>query len=116
DLVTQGTSKKDALLMIQDAIESLVNKKSFKVKVQLEGDSEHFIVSSSKSQLLTSLILKRQRMNRGLSVREVSARIHSKSPNAYAQYEQGRVTPTWDKLVELLEAINPKARPVLVVR
>ena len=49
----------------------------------------------------------KQRENSKLTVREVSERLGSKSPNAYAQYEKGRVSVTLEKYEELLTAVNP---------
>jgi transcriptional regulator with XRE-family HTH domain len=48
-------------------------------------------------------------------VREVAQRLGSKSPNAYAQYETGRVAPSIDTLTRLVSALNPKLEPVLRV-
>lgn len=48
-------------------------------------------------------------------MREVAQRLGSKSPNAYAQYETGRVAPSIDTLTRLVSALNPKLEPVLRV-
>lgn len=109
---TQGKDQKEALLMAKDAIESLVDKKGFKVKVHLSTD-DTFTIDSSDRTLFLAFLLKRQREFHSLTVRQVAERMHSKSPNAYAQYEQGKVTPSMDKLVQLLQAINPAFQPVL---
>jgi hypothetical protein len=109
---TQGTSRKDAYVMAADAIESLVYRKSFKVKIY-PGESDTFTIDSNDSALLIALMLRRQREFRNLTVREVAARLDSKSPNAYAQYESGKISPSIDKLIELLQAIDPEFEPIL---
>ena len=109
---TQGKTRKDALSMAKDAIESLLEKKEFRVCVH-SGEADTFTVDSDNPTAFIAFMLKRQRQFRGLSVREVAARLDSKSPNAYAQYEQGKVKPSMDKLVELMQAIDPDFEPVL---
>jgi predicted RNase H-like HicB family nuclease len=109
---TQGKTRKDALFMVKDAIESLLEKKLFRVRVHA-GDGDTFTVDSDNSTAFIAFMLRRQRQFRGLSVRDVAERLKSKSPNAYAQYEQGRVKPSMDKLVELMRAIDPDFEPVL---
>lgn len=109
---TQGKTRKDALAMAKDAIESLLDNKEFHVRVHA-GEAEIFTVDSDNSTAFIAFMLKRQRQFRGLSVRDVAARLNSKSPNAYAQYEQGKVKPSMDKLVELMRAIDPEFQPVL---
>lgn len=109
---TQGRSRREAFLMAKDAIESLVDKKGFKVQVY-PGEGDTFTVDSNDSKTLVAFMLKRQREFRKLTVRQVSSRLESKSPNAYAQYERGHVCPSIDKLVELLRAIDPDFEPVL---
>lgn len=109
---TQGKSRKDALFMAKDAIESLLEKKDFRVRIHA-GEANTFTIDSDNSTAFIAFMLKRQRQFRGLSVRDVATSLHSKSPNAYAQYEQGRVKPSMDKLVELMRAIDPEFEPVL---
>lgn len=98
--------------MAKDAIESLLEKKEFQVRIHA-GDAEDFTIDSDNPTAFIAFMLKRQRQFRGLTLRDVSARLNSKSPNAYAQYEQGKVKPSMDKLVELMRAINPGFEPVL---
>lgn len=40
---------------------------------------------------MLALSLRRQREKSGLTIREAAERLGSKSPNAYAQYEKGRI-------------------------
>lgn len=108
DIVTQGKSKRHALFMIKDAIEELVNDKNFHIKITLAKDDE-FIVWANNVAPLVALMLRRQRMKKGLSLADMQERLHAKSRNAYAQYEQGRSVPSVQKFVELLNAMGETA-------
>jgi predicted RNase H-like HicB family nuclease len=103
-VVTQGRSKKDALEMIADAIESLVDKQGFKVDV-FAGRGEHFEVGASDQAALTAFLLRRERLKSGLSLAQIASRLNSRSLNAYARYEQGKATPTVKKLTQLFSVI-----------
>jgi DNA-binding XRE family transcriptional regulator len=114
DLVTQGRSRKDAMAMLKDAIESLTHHPGFSVDVAL-GARGLCTVGSNDDARLIALMLRRLRAREGLTVRDVAGRLRSRSPNAYAQYETGRVAPSIDTLTRLLDALNPKYQPVLRV-
>ena len=100
--------------MLADAVESLVNRDRFRVDISAVKDGR-CTVGSSDDTVLIALMLRRLRAREGLSVREVAERLGSKSPNAYAQYETGRVAPSIDTLTKLLAALNPKFDTVLRV-
>lgn len=106
DVVSQGRTKKDALEMIADAIESLANRPGFQVDV-FAGSGEYFEVGSTDPSALTALLLRRARQRSGLSLAQVAERLGSSSMNAYARYEQGRSTPSVQKLSELFGAVSP---------
>ena len=112
-VVSQGRTRSDALKMIADAVESLVNQKGFTITV-FEGIGEHFEIGASNQTALTSLLLRRMRLKAGLSLAEVAARLGARSLNAYARYEQGRTAPSVQKLSELLSAVVPDRDFVLV--
>jgi hypothetical protein len=114
DVMTQGTSKNNAYCMIADAIESLINRKGFKVDVRPLG-SESFTVGASPDSPMIALMLKRQREVHRLTLLEVARRLGQKSPNAYARYEQGKSLPTVEKLNKLLKAIDPGFDPILKI-
>ena len=114
DLVTQGRSRTDATVMLKDAILSLVDHGGFHVQVTVRKDSVCTVGSNDDARLI-ALMLRRLRAREGLSVRDVALRLGSKSPNAYAQYETGRVAPGIDTLTRLLAALNPRFDPVLRV-
>lgn len=108
DVLTQGKSRKDALFMVKDAIEALVNEKGFRIKASAVVDGE-FILSANDIAPLVALMLKRQRAKNGLSLADMQERLHTKSRNAYAQYEQGRSVPSVPKFMEFLAAMGEMA-------
>jgi len=112
-VVTQGHTKKEAYEMIADAIESLVNKKGFKIEV-FPGKGSYFELSSRDLSTLTAFLLRRQRMKQGLTLVEVSKRLGAKSHNTYARYEQGKSIPSIEKFSKLLSALSPDNDFVLV--
>lgn len=100
-VVTQGRTKKEAYEMIADAIEVLVNKPGFEVRVS-PGKGEYFEVGASDEAALTAFLIRRERTKPGLTLAEVAQRLGSRSLNTYTRYEQGRSVPTVPKLSELL--------------
>jgi DNA-binding XRE family transcriptional regulator len=113
-IYTQGKTKKDAYLMAADAVEAIVDEKSFKVKVS-EGPDNTFSIGSSNDSVLMALALKQQRAEHHLSVRDIAKRLGSNSPSAYSRYEQGKIKPSLDKFTQLLKAIDPSLEPILKV-
>jgi hypothetical protein len=105
DLMTQGRSRRDALLMVADAIESLANQRGFRAKVY-PSQGQRFEVGSSDSATLTALLLRRQREAHGLSLADVAKRLGQRSRNAYARYERGAAVPTIEKLQRLLSIVT----------
>lgn len=120
DVMTQGKTRKEALEMIKDAVlellkdsyEELLDKK-FQLIVNLYEDGV-IGMGASDDRLLFALGLKRQRLRSGSTIRDVSKRLKSKSPNAYARYERAQARPSIEKYAELLHAANPNRRPLLV--
>jgi len=104
DIATQGRTKKEAYEMIADAVESLVNKKDFEVRV-FGTKGRVFEIGASDQGALTALLLRRMRQKAGLSLEEVAARLGSKSPNSYARYEQGRSVPSVEKFAKLFSVV-----------
>lgn len=113
EVVTQGRTKKDALQMVADAIESLANRPGFRLDV-FPGAGEYFEVGSEDLATLTALLLRRARQRAGLSLSEVAGRLGVASINAYARYEQGRSIPTVQKLSQLFAAVSSQQDFVLV--
>jgi hypothetical protein len=106
DAMTQGRTRKAALAMVADLLETLANRPGFSVQVH-PGTHEAFEVSAADTRGLLSLVLRRQRERSGLSLAAAAARLGAKSRNAYARYERGTSVPTVDKLTELLQAVAP---------
>jgi hypothetical protein len=104
-IATQGRSKKDAYAMAADAVETLVNTPGFQAAI-FPGAGEYFEVGAENQAALTALLLRRQRVMRGLSLREVARRLGAKSLNSYARYEQGRAVPSVERLTRLLAAVS----------
>ncbi|MBI3294377.1 MAG: helix-turn-helix transcriptional regulator [Deltaproteobacteria bacterium] len=100
-------------MMIEDAVQVEAEKEGLRIHAKLGKEAGTFLVSANKPDLLITFLLRRQRTCHGLSVRDVALRMDSKSPTAYAQYEQGKRTPTLGKLRELLHAIDPSLEPFL---
>ncbi len=113
-IYTQGRTKKEALEMAKDAIEGVIGAAGFSVEVKL-GDNNKFSVSASDDTLLMAFVLKQHRRAHGLSIREVAKRLGSKYPNAYSQYERGKVKPSLDKFSKIMTAIDPSCEPVMTL-
>ena len=120
DVMTQGKTRKEALEMIKDAVMELLRDsyqgflgKHFKISVNLYKDGI-IGMGASDEKLLFALALKRQRLRSGSTIRDVSKRLKSKSPNAYARYERAQARPSIERYAELLRAANPSRRPLLL--
>lgn len=120
DVMTQGRTRRHALEMIKDAVLELLKDsyeniidKNFHLTVNLY-ENNIIGMGASNDKLLFALGLKRQRLKAGSTIRDVSKRLKSKSPNAYARYERAQVMPSIEKYAELLHAANPNRRPLLV--
>lgn len=118
NVMTQGKTKKEALMMGGDAVEELLLsyfKTEVDVQVKEYADGVCGLTSGDNSILL-AFSLRRQREISGSTVREVSERLGSDSPNAYAQYEKAKKRISLDKYEQLLIAVNPaQARHVRIV-
>jgi hypothetical protein len=106
DAMTQGRSRREALRMAADLVETMVDRASFRVEV-FPGSRGAFEIGSDDAAALVAVMLRRQREKHGVSLSEVARRMGSRSKTAYARYEQGRSVPTVEKLFELLAAVAP---------
>jgi hypothetical protein len=106
DAVTQGRTRKEALEMIADWVQTMVNRRGFRAAVHPRGKAE-FEVSGNSAAAMTALLLRRRRAAGGASLSEVALRLGASSRNAYARYERGDVVPSLEKLDELLKAAAP---------
>ena len=113
DAMTQGKTRKEALAMIEDLVLEMARcyfnddiENDFKITVT-DYKKDIIGVTSNDNKLLLALSLRKQREKSGSTVREVAERLGSKSPNAYAQYEKGKIRISLDKYEQLLQAANP---------
>lgn len=111
DAFTQGRTKREALVMAKDLIETMAGTPGFKVTVY-PGSRETFEVGANRVRMLLALLLRRQRERQGLTLAEAAERLGQRSRNAYARYEQGKAMPTVEKLEQLLKAIAPDQKIV----
>lgn len=121
DVCTQGRTRKEALMMIQDAIFELMteyfkNVEAKDIIIEILDHEKNIIgVRASNNNLMLSFSLIRQREISKSTVREAAERLGSKSPNAYSQYERGKMRITLDQYERLLQAANPSRPPILRV-
>src|SRR5262245_2473954 len=108
DVMTQGRTRSAALAMLGDAIETLVNRPGFRVRV-IECGDDRIGIESDDVATLFAFALRRQRWAHGLSIADVARALGESSRTGYARYEQGRAVPSLDKAIELLEAVAPDA-------
>lgn len=105
DAMTQGRTRKEALEMIGDWLETMVNRRGFHARVHARGRGE-FEVAGSDAAAMTALLLRRLREASGASLSEVASRLGATSRNAYARYERGDAVPTLEKLDALVRAAS----------
>lgn len=106
DAGTQGRTRAEALEMVADWLETMVNRADFHAQVHPRGKNE-FEVSGNDAGAMIALLLRRRRQASGASLREMASRLGVSSRNAYARYERGDAVPTVDKLDALLKATSP---------
>jgi hypothetical protein len=104
--MTQVRAKAEALHMIGDWLETMVDRKGFHARVHATGKYE-FEVAGNSAAAMTALLLRRRREASGASLRDVASRLGASSRNAYARYERGDSVPSLDKLDALLKAASP---------
>lgn len=106
DAMTQGRTRTEALEMIADWLETMVNRNGFHAEVHPRSKQE-FEVSGNDVGAMTALLLRRRREASGISLREAASRLGATSRNTYARYERGDAVPTIEKLDALLKATGP---------
>jgi len=111
DAFTQGRTKREALAMAGDLIETMAGVGGFRVAVYSTG-GQTFEIGANRIGVLLALLLRRQRERQGLTLAEAAAKLGQRSKNAYARYEQGKSMPTVEKLEQLLKAIAPDQKIV----
>ncbi|RYF00555.1 MAG: XRE family transcriptional regulator [Oxalobacteraceae bacterium] len=109
DGTTQGKTRKEALLMAADYVESLLEpQRRSKVTARYIGDVIE--VECRDDAALMALVLRRQRSAHGISLSQVSKRLGQTSQNAYARFENGSCAPTLAKFVQLMAAVGEPGR------
>ncbi len=111
DALTQGRTKREALEMARDLLETMADTPGFKVTVYA-ARRDTFEVGANRVRIFLALLLRRQRESQGLTLAEAANRLGQRSRNAYARYEQGKAMPTVEKLEALLHAIAPDRKIV----
>jgi len=82
EAITQGRTRKEALEMMSDWFETMVDQSGFSVTVHTVS-AETFEVASSDIRAIVSLLLRRRREASGLSLAEAARLLGVKSRNAY---------------------------------
>jgi len=111
DAMTQGRTRKEALAMIADWFETMIDRRDFTAEVHSTGNT--FEIGGSDTAAMIALLLRRRRQATGASLSEIASRLGVASRNAYARYERGDAVPTVEKLDELLRAVAPGGELVL---
>lgn len=118
-VATESPTRKAALDSIQNAVKQLVGFYfPSEVDQQIAIDVRYYPkgvigITMTDNKLLLALSLRRQREQSGLTIREAALRLGSRSPNAYAQYERGKIRISLDKFERLLQAANPHRKSYL---
>lgn len=106
DGMTQGRSRKEALAMAADWLETMIGRDGFHAEAHPRGANE-FEISGNDAAAMTAFLLRRRRQASGASLRQVAERLGASSRNAYARYERGEAVPSMEKLDALLKAASP---------
>jgi len=112
DAMTQGRTRPEVFRMLVDLVETMADKKGFRVRLY-PAPHGALEIGSDDAATLVAVMLRRQREKHGLSLSAVARRLGARSRTAYARYEQGRSVPTVEKLFELLSAVAPSEDFVL---
>ena len=108
---TQGKSRVDALVMLADCIETLVNDRDLEVEaVEIEPSDDAgsvVLVRANRPELLAARVLKYQRELNRLTQEEAAKRSNAGRQSDYAVYERGERSPSLSKYIELLGAVAP---------
>lgn len=105
DILTQGKTKKEALEMAQGAILDLVDSSQLEISL-VSNQGDKFVLGSNSTDLLASLILRRQREKNGLSIADVADRLGFSSRNSYARYETSKTKISFSKFNTLYSAVS----------
>jgi DNA-binding XRE family transcriptional regulator len=108
---TQGTSRKDAMAMLADCIETMIDPTRIRVRVTEAGEESHGVysvrVDADNLGLLAATVLVYQRERHKLTRAQVAKRVSSTAA-AYASLEDGTRQPSLTQFCALLAAIAPE--------
>ena len=107
EAITEGRTRAEALEMVEDWFETMVDDPSFSIDVHL-GKAGEFEISARDLPKMIGLLLQRRRQKSGLSLADAAERLGAKSRNAYARYERGESLPSIEKLDHLLKAVGDR--------
>jgi predicted transcriptional regulator len=113
DVCTQGRSRRNAIAMLADAFETLIDDRRVKIFVEEADDEGGVTIESNRPAALAAFVLQRLRLRSGRSLSQVAASMGRASKNAYARYEQGEASPTIEKFEELLHAVSSDATLII---
>jgi predicted DNA-binding transcriptional regulator AlpA len=111
-IYTQGKDHEDAINMAKDALEELLG---IDIEVSLFGKND-FAVTSSDLKPLIGRFLETLREESGLTIRQVTEKLGKKSPNFYAQYEQGKSLPSMEMISDFIKVISPDKEAVITLK
>jgi hypothetical protein len=80
EAVTQGRSRKEALAMIGDWLETMIDRRGFAAEV-VARTGNAFEIGGTDTAALIALLLRRRRQAAGVSLREVASRLGVGSRN-----------------------------------
>lgn len=116
---TQGRSRKDALFMLADCIETLADHPGFKVTVSEVSSTNgvvNVLVKANDSNVLIATLLKHQRHVHGLSLTDVTRKLGRQRAKEYARAEQGRTEVSLSRLNAMLGVVAPEMAVVVSPR
>ncbi|RLB57384.1 MAG: hypothetical protein DRI34_07745 [Deltaproteobacteria bacterium] len=105
DAATQGRSRREALQMAGDLVETMADRPGFRVEVILTAKNAFEIAGDAR--VILALLLRRLRQARGYSLQEAARLLGQSSPTSIARYERGESFPTWSKFLTLLGGMLP---------
>ena len=112
---TQGTSKNDAYAMARDAVGVLFDSIKMSAIEVSDETADGCLISLPANKEVFSKFLRASRISHNLTIMDMAKRLNSKSPTSYARYESGKIMPSMEKFSEILEALDKRLTPKLVV-
>lgn len=105
DIMTQGKTRKDALMMIKDAIELVADVKGFSVTVKDLGDNL-FSIEPSDEKVLYGLSIKRLRSKMHIAREDLAEALEQTSTTTIARYERYESKPKTEQYSRMLSKMN----------